>query len=65
MAEVTEVHTYQHNDPTPDERMVSVELSQGQSGKRGCTVKAYGATVEDAVSLANRAFAEAQKTIED
>jgi hypothetical protein len=54
--ERTEVHHYQHSDPEPDERMVSVELTQGQSGKRGVTVKAYGPDVVTAAQRAGSAF---------
>jgi hypothetical protein len=36
--------------------MVSVELTQGQSGKRGVTVKAYGPDVVTAAQRAGSAF---------
>ena len=65
MTERTEVHHYQHSAPEQDERMVSVELTQGQSGKRGCTVKAYGPTVAVAMQRAKEGFVSATQTIEE
>ena len=61
----SEVHYYQHGSQEEDERMVSVELTQGQSGKRGCTVKAYGPDVTTAMARADSAFAQALHSIEE
>jgi hypothetical protein len=44
-----EVHHFNH---TESDRDVSVEISQGQSGKVGFTVKAYGASVAEAFAKA-------------
>jgi hypothetical protein len=59
-----EQHIYNHRPTEPDDRLVSVEFSQGQSGKRGCTVKAYGEDVADALAKASAAFSEATRFIE-
>jgi len=60
-----EVHHYQHRAEEADDRLISVEFSQGQSGKIGTTVKAYGPTVESAIEKATDAFAQARNYISD
>ena len=63
MSERSEVHHIQHRAEEADDRLISVEFSQGQSGKIGTTVKAYGPTVDSAILKAIEAFGRARDYI--